>query len=341
LKVETKREEKRCLLHIGAPKTGSTALQKFLAGSREALANLGWVYPDVSLRGFGHHDIAFLLGGGYPEWALPQERPLEDLVVELEEAVAGKSKVIISSENFYLLPSPRGTARMLRQAGFGPGEVKVVVYLRRQDEAHMSWYNQVVKAQGYAGTAAACVAETHDLWDYGTRLDAWAEVFGEDCMVVRPYQEGDLREGDVCRDFLHLAGLPEKAFEFPDGAVNTRINRDVLEFQRLVNRLPLEPPERRRFHRELIALTAATAETELFDDSPLLTTEERRKILDGYSGSNGRVARTYLSRERLFPEIGDRMDSGSDGGEGLTTEKLTYILGWILARWPGRDGDQG
>lgn len=327
-----KGNDKICILHIGAPKTGSTALQKFLACNRNALTRLDWEYPDVSLRGFGHHDLAFLVGEGYPEWALPQERTYDELLRDLTSSVAERPRIIMSSENFYLFPNPQGVSRMLGQAKFPHETVKVVVYVRRQDDALVSWYNQVVKAQGYTGTIDDCIAENRELWDYASRLEAWSEVFGRDNLIVRPYQTKDLVEGDIRRDFLRLAGLSPEGFDWSEESINTRISRDVLEFQRLVNQLPLSPIEKRRFHKELIALTSATAMTGLFDDSPLLTTTQRREIVSAYADSNARVAKSYLGRERLFDESVSAEPVRPGKRKGLSVEKLIYILSWILAR---------
>lgn len=327
-----KSKNKSCLLHIGAPKTGSTALQKFLTTNRDVLMRLSWEYPDVSLRGFGHHDLAFLVGEGYPEWALPQERTFDELLSDLISSVAERSRIIISSENFYLFPNPKGVAKMLRKANFSRETVKVVVYVRRQDDALVSWYNQVVKAQGYIGSITECIADNRNLWDYATCLEAWSDVFGRDNLIVRPYQIKDLVEGDIRHDFLWIAGLPPEVFNWSEEPINTRINRDLLEFQRLVNQLPLSPPEKRRFHKELIALTSATVMMGLFDDSPLLTSTQRQEILSSYANSNANVAKSYLGREQLFDESVSAELLQQEKGKGLSIEKLIYIFSWILAR---------
>ncbi len=324
--------KRTCLLHIGAPKTGSTALEKFLAYNRNVLNRLNWHYPDVCLRGFGHHDLAFLISGGYPDWATRQERPLDELLTELAKEVAEREQIILSSENFFLFSDPKKVANMLRNVDFPPETVKVIVYVRRQDEVHISWYNQAVKAQGYTGLITECIAETRDLWNYADRLESWAEVFGRENIIVRPYQTEDLVDGDICLDFLRLAGLVAEDFEWPEDTINTRINRDILEFQRLINRLPMSVQEKRRFHKQLIELTAATASMNLFDDTSLLTVDQQHEILSLYTDSNACVARTYLGRANLFNEnISDEISTG-ESEKGLTIEKLTYILGWILAK---------
>ena len=49
---------RRLVLHIGGPKTGSTALQRTLFANRAALLERGFDYANVNLRGYGHHDLA-------------------------------------------------------------------------------------------------------------------------------------------------------------------------------------------------------------------------------------------------------------------------------------------
>jgi hypothetical protein len=325
---------KRCLLHIGAPKTGSTALQKFLATNRDSLRRLGLEYPDVSLRGYGHHDIAFVVGGGYPAWATPPSpmRDLEELTRELAEKTAGSESIVLSSEDFYLISNPTGVAAMLGKAGFRPADVRVVVYVRRQDEAHLSWYNQAVKAQGYSGTLAECIAETHSLWNYAEQLERWAAAFGADRLDVRLYRPLNGPASDIRRDFLSLAGVPADGFSFPDANENSRINAEILEFQRLINRLPLSPQQKRGAHKDLIELTAAVAGSSMFADRTLIGAQERAAILKRYAASNRAVARKYFRRDRLFDEALPKGLPRKGARPELDNEKLVYIIGWLLAR---------
>ena len=139
-----------CFVHIGAPKTGSTAIQRFLFENREALRERAMLYPDANLRGYGHHDLAFLLSGGYPAWAIPQPKPLAEIAAELRAAGADHGgSIVLSSENFYLFPAPTALRALLNSTGASIGrQIGIIVYVRRQDDAHESWYNQTVKAQG-------------------------------------------------------------------------------------------------------------------------------------------------------------------------------------------------
>lgn len=148
-----------CFVHIGAPKTGTTYLQQFLHDNRAALRRQGLLYPEVSLRGYGHHDLAFLLAGGYPDWATPQPRMLDDLAAELDAATQGHAgPLLLSSEDFYLFPAPERLREMLADVGvLASHRPVIVVYVRRQDDAHVSWYNQTIKAQGHTHSLDECI----------------------------------------------------------------------------------------------------------------------------------------------------------------------------------------
>ncbi len=325
---------RRCYVHIGAPKTGTTFIQKVLFENRVALESRGMLYPDANLRGFGHHDLAYLLGGGYPDYATPQSRSLDEIADDLKRAVADfGGSLIIDSENFYLCPAPAALADLLERTGCtNDRDVTIIVYVRRQDDAHESWYNQTVKAQGSTHDVAASLEASRELWDYRTQLAAWSQAFGRDAIVVRPYEAQAFTGGSIIEDFFSLIGVSSEGLTVTPERVNSGINRDVLEFQRIVNALPMTIQEKRRFHRSLIELTAKTAGSGLFDERPVLDATARRAIMDAYAESNRAVAQTYLNRDQLFSATSNQDEALSGTPSGLTTEKLALIFGWIMSR---------
>lgn len=320
-------------IHIGVPKTGTTFLQKMLTENRNLLLERGILYPGAHLRGFGHHDIAFLLSGGYPDWAIPQSRSLEELITALKiEAADHAGPVLLSSENFYLYPEPEKLFKLLSDAGlFKNRRPVIIVYLRRQDDAHESWYNQTIKAQGYTHTAQESVESFFGLWDYRAELERWESVFGQQNLLVRPYEKSQFVGGSLLSDFAKQINLSLDGFVISNAQVNTGLNRDILEFQRLINALPLDHPERRRFHRELIDLTARTAGSGLFDEAPVIDLALRQAILERYAECNAQVAERYLGSSQLFTEKPQEY-SGATTPAGLTTEKLARIMGWLIIK---------
>ncbi|MEK7996190.1 MAG: hypothetical protein AAB403_20515 [Planctomycetota bacterium] len=339
LKVVPNVSHRCCFVHIGVPRTGSTALEKFFYDRRSALLRHGVLYPDVSLRGYGHHDVAFLLSGGYPDWAIAQPRPLAELAAELQRSACDHSgDVLISSENFYLFPAPSALRELLESTGLAVGRrTVIVVYLRRQDDVHESWYNQTVKAQGATHGIGESVRRWHDLWDYRARLAEWSSVFGPENILVRVYGESRFEGGSLASDFLAATGIRTGDPAPTAEQVNGRVNRDVLEFQRLVNRLPLQHVEKRRFLQQLTELTARTAGSGLFEEGRLLDEVQRRAILEDYAAGNAEVASRFLGREELFPLPPPEQATASSGPSGLTVEKMAYILGWLMTTG-GRGG---
>lgn len=325
-------ERTRCVLHIGAPKTGSTALQHFLTQRREHLANAGFVYPSSIERGFGQHDLAFLTGGGYPEWATPQTESIGALLERLRQEldIRPGAHLILSSENFYWLSNPTSVRDMLDTLGYTPDSVAVVVYIRRQEDAIESWYNQLVKALGYSASFEQSIDDYDDLWDYEDRLAQWAKVFGRQRVVVRLYS--DEPDFDVCRDFTALLGISTVELESADCKANPRLVRDLLEFQRVINRLPLPTPEKRRYHKQLIRLSAEAATLGL-DDTPLHTKASRCVIRKRYAAGNRFVANTYFGREELFPLDPAGHDDAAPPPP-LSPEKLAAIFAWLLMTQP-------
>ncbi|WP_062383004.1 hypothetical protein [Demequina iriomotensis] len=86
------------LLHIGVPKSATTALQNSLASSRDALHAAGVLYPDLDGRP-NHHRLAVqLLGRTNPTWNA-DGRSSEQLQ-RLKELASGRGvrRVVISSE---------------------------------------------------------------------------------------------------------------------------------------------------------------------------------------------------------------------------------------------------
>ncbi len=337
--MTARSSRRRCVIHIGAPKTGSTALQRFCHAQRDRLRVHGVDYPLVSLRGGGHHDLAFLLDGGYPEWATPQPKSLAELQLELIRSLGDEPTLLLSSENFFLFPHPERLAQLLRDCDLlDDNELSIVLYLRRQDMAHASWYNQTIKAQGAVHTLEDCLEHWDGLWDYRAQLQRWSAVFGEEALCVRRYVE-DGPAGWLFKDFLDVLGLDSAPFDIPAATINSGLNRSLLEFQRTINRLPLEPQDKRRYHRELIELSARSAGSGLFDERPLLDDAARERILQRYAEGNAEVSRRYFDGEPLFPPldvIGGQTGGGSPPDEeaALSASRMAAILGWLLTRSP-------
>jgi hypothetical protein len=197
---------KQILLHIGTPKTGTTALQNFLFKHSDKLNSQGILYSRNFLRGNksrirGHHSLAYdVLGkkglGDGQCWNLL-----------LEEIKSSKSDVVvISAEAFWLCTEKeiQKVAKYLESYS-----VKVVVYLRNPFKFLLSLYKQVVKKGRYNKSFRDFIDEYYT--DYGHYLAMWASVFGKENIKVCIYDKIDVNHG-LEEDFLCLLSVDPGQF---------------------------------------------------------------------------------------------------------------------------------
>jgi len=274
-------------VHIGLPKAGSTTIQRMLDGQREALLEHGWLYPRAASRAGGHHDLAFLLGGGYPDWAKPQDRSLAELGRELAHEVRPHDgPVVISSEDFYLFPEPVALRHLLEEVSGEAVEVHIDLYIRSLPALGLSWYAQAVRAMGYAGSVEENLREMAATWDLQEGVSPWVSTFGADFVHLRAFPPPG---GRLAQDYLGVLGCAELWTPALETMENPAFVRDVLEVQRLVNQLPLDKLDKRRFHAHLAGGHAWKQRGLPVHDGPLVAEDALRAWAEPLVGRAVRV----------------------------------------------------
>lgn len=135
-------------LHVGYPKTGTSAIQWMLANNRARLADLGFHYPLMGHAqshqpGGNGVDLANLLKGHpSPQGEADQQRLLDLLR-------AGSNHVIVSSE-LLAQAKPALLENFLQNVAQAGAQVQVIFYLRPYPSLIPSVWNQRVKSHGYA-----------------------------------------------------------------------------------------------------------------------------------------------------------------------------------------------
>ena len=296
------KQQKPLVLHIGLGKTGTTVLQRFLAQNREVLLERGIEYPQEGLVDHAHH----LFSPHVPHYM--QQRwtfvPVSDWAgpVSAKEA----SSILLSSE---LMSSASADeiapyCNELR-AHF---DVRVVIYLRRQDHMLASTYNQQVKSGRQKRPLGATWLKRLPAYDYLEKLRRWESAVGRDALVVRPFEREQLEGGDIRTDFLHhVYGMEvDEAFVLSEDDPNPALASDVLEFKRQLNWVVTDRRFHRRCNRLLQSFVDSTRRPGQSVDAAteLMTPNERVALLGALSATNAEVARRYgIDREgRLFRE---------------------------------------
>lgn len=312
----------RALVHIGMPKTGTTALQTWLYGNRRALASMGVVYDPGNLRGtptsYQHRGIALcywsLVGAlpANPHLKVPfRIRSLADLEryaakyeawLRRVAARGGDDLFLVSSE--FLgggAKAPTDIEAFDRWLSGIFSEVTYVVYFRRQEEAIVSGYSQSLK-QGSTKTLDQ-YAETFSRQDWFACAENWARAVGEDRLHVRLLEKDCMRGGDLFEDFVALMGV-DKAALAPAGRSNPSLSAPTAEVMRAINRVV--PPRTDNGHSvnwRWARLRKLVTQQELPLPRLALSRAQIQRIRNRNAESNEKLrARFFPGRDELFPE---------------------------------------
>jgi len=191
------------ILHIGTHKTGSTSIQQYLTenASKYAAHGVLWIKDSYNLPNLINRLAS----------QIERKQLIQDCRRNLESLSKVSEMIIFSSEGFSGSPSKMysNNADIVNfcQNLFKGYNVKVVVYLRRQDLFYESYYTQRIQ-EGYTETLEEflSILPLNEIrWD--EVLNNFTSAFGKENLIVRPYDRSILKGNDIVEDFLTIANL--------------------------------------------------------------------------------------------------------------------------------------
>jgi hypothetical protein len=327
-------------LHIGATKTGSTALQRFLEYNAGALMKeFGVLYPKLDNRPMVER---LRNRGGRWQGSYFESTDGSDDINILSDCIEyckrkSLKAIVISHEAFLV----NWHERMGRLVGKLDADIKIICYVRRQDHhlesAWKQWGHKFAPSQRIMESLST-QAELWGGWrltDWHELLLPWARQFGRENIIVRPYEKQQMGDG-VLADFLKTIRVdwPGKPALPENENANTGLSRDAAE---LLSRLALNKDDdkdgvNQRLHNIVYRILYDHYRNEPFESHSILSPAERLEILNEYENSNQLVARNYLAREdgRLFYEPWPNIDETWEPYEGLTLERAVPIVVTLL-----------
>ena len=302
----------KLVLHAGFHKTGSSAIQAFCKKNRGRLAERGLLYPSVGLTNLeytstptseaGHRAFQDVLVAPVN---LKSEARLEALMNEAK-SFSDVHTVVISSETFSA-PRIKISESLHEALGAHFSEIKVLLYLRRQDEWAESFYKEVLCWPGrrYRRSFKRFVNDFLTEWlDYDARIDKWADVFGERNLIVKSYD--DRAEKNIVVDFFSEFGLDlasDEGFEFP-GFNNPSLPNDLVALMQYVNNRKLSREQRSRITNRIYN---ELAESDYRVTAPtVLTPAIRQSLTAEFQPMNRAIC------ERFKIEPGERLCFGGE-----------------------------
>lgn len=301
-------------LHVGLCKTGTTALQKFLCLNRASIQQYGFSYPDLRIDRVDHNHLANAWGEGVlGSGEATKNGSVASLWAEVADQAVGDNQIILSAEVLGVAFSYHHDRLVEVVKELAPHDVKVVVYLRRQDLHAESWFNQLVKAGILYGDLVPERLPGVE-YDYYVFVSGLAQAVGKENVLVRPYEKRQFRGGDIYQDFCATIGLPWcEAYVVPTHDSNPRLSQNAFEFQKLANEIVPDSVQT-DFNHFVQIVSLKIDQGSLTQKQSLLSREARASLLQKYSASNKRVAQQFLNRSdgilfEVEPLYGERDDS--------------------------------
>ena len=234
-------------VHIGTEKTGSTAIQQYLARNADTLNSAADILIPTSLgRGSSTHLAAACQLSEKPD-SLRRMRNLEspealehyyrklqdNLLQEIQEQ--RPTRIVLSCENFSSrLKTEKEIARLREFLAPFASTIRILLYLRDQRSMIVSSHTTKIR-NGFEGRFNY-PPEGRERPDahYDLLLDRWAGVFGEGNLTVRLYEKERLVNGDVVDDFCATLGIPGD-LDRNTTRPNTSPDAGTLELMRRIN----------------------------------------------------------------------------------------------------------
>nr|WP_321980118.1 hypothetical protein [uncultured Cohaesibacter sp.] len=309
---------KTIYLHIGTHKTGTTSLQNFLFSNREALKKSGWDYPDLGILDGAHHKLVRELihkGKNSIFSPLSPKMKLGDLPLwnDLKNYIENSDTEnhIFSGEGFWWVQTPQAIADFLKDYN-----IKIVIYLRRQDLYLESFYQQMVK-DGPARQPKPIdawveyVTRKFNYHDYFKVIQKWEKSFGKENIIVAEFNRA-IRFG-LEKHFLNLVGIDKlNQFDFttPEKTwvqrQKTSLDARCIEFLRLSNSVKMRPKQHLKILNSMMDISDNLKEEKNFEKY-IMPLSMRRDILDRVEKSNEKLRLQYFSSEgKIFPDISEK-----------------------------------
>ncbi|MEZ5541710.1 MAG: hypothetical protein R3F42_06675 [Pseudomonadota bacterium] len=227
------RQSYDVIFHIGAPKTGSSAIQKFLLENRHNLNRLGYYYPEHGLDENGISGGQSILGLDIAHDKPGNARPL--LESWHAQACRRGLTLLISAESLFNHPEKLKNLT-------GDLRCKILSFYRDPVEAIYSNYNQSIKRHFITATfQQTCerILKTEPDFYTGRIFARWADCFGNENVVLMAYDLDLYDQTPIQATFLSMLGAPEDAIKrlTPDNIsyVNRSYSPGALELKRLLN----------------------------------------------------------------------------------------------------------
>jgi len=294
------------ILHIGYPKTGTSAIQDFCYKNRETLLKSYRIYYPNTYGPPAHYIHSFVLMGEYPqecphELKLTEDYVLLNLKKEIEES--NPQKVLISSEYFIYFPYKPFKLHKLIEI-INPNSIKVICYIRRQDKIIESSYMQALKTNPLLYCFKSylhSIDRDFDYYRYLRNLDnTLKKVIDRKFITInyRLYLKDINKDWNVIDDFCDLIGIQKSILaDIKLAEINISHSPTSNEALKKIITKYLFPWD---VFYKIVNFLYEYDKQYPSRIKTLMPLDERKRILDFYRESNEKLFREYFNQENQF-----------------------------------------
>lgn len=298
-------------LHIGSQKTGTSAIQQFLLMNEKRLNQEGVAFPYFDIPYDGKYrqrrNAHFLVYHSHMEDKRGRAQQEQDFYEKgfetLRQMGSDYDKIVLTDEAvWYRQDEKEGFWQdVLSRMQAAGHELKVVIFLRRQDLFVQSLWNQAVKNlprtlrsfDDYKDSDSIA----HHNFDYYKKLCEIAQVVGKENMIVRSYEKDAILSspGGIFSIFMDCIGCRmDETYEKPDRQINTDLSGNYLLIKQIMNGV-----KSYRATPDFIAspIARACADRKAPKVSFFSCYEDQVAYVKRFEESNSKVAKEFLGRE--------------------------------------------
>jgi hypothetical protein len=214
------------IIHIGPPKTGSSAIQKWLSENLDYLQDQSIFYPAHKLDENGISSGNFEACFELTDNKRLQFSPTRFIKLNSEFCNSDCKVLLLSSEYFF---------QNIDVVNEVFGSCKFIAYIRSPLELFESSYNQAIKRHN-------CVKKLDSYFTFSVRnierLDEIINRIGFGRFILRPYEREAFFDGNIVNDFLKF--LQVDICINDEKPINQSYSVEALEFKRLMNHFHLD-----------------------------------------------------------------------------------------------------
>ena len=304
----TNKLKPKLFVHIGGAKCGSSSIQNYLKTNVSKLYSQGFIVPDINM-------------GLDDECLGEQVQYFEGCKLNLDESKSELSQKLLTMIDEYYLKNEHGVLPKIilsaenlscwsEYAGLFDGldikfDIKIVIYIRRQDEYLLSYWQQwYLKVE--EDFWSWVLNHLNIIGDWYFTIEPWMNLFGKENIVVRKLSRKNLAKGNLIYDFAEQLGIDTEGTS-AEIYENISFNDAVTSLASSVSDI-FEGMHDNRFYN----MVAEWGGPPTFKKSPsqLITIAQRNALLLFYSRSNDRLKKIYFSElgdKELFDLVDDSM----------------------------------